>query len=102
MKLDIQTLAGKKSGSVDLDKAVFGQEPRKDILHRMVRYQLASVLVVKRAAVQRVMVTVLCHNSAAGQKLMARGLGHMHTICRRRFALWRFVTHFQRRLARKS
>ena len=42
MKLDVQTLAGKKSGSVDLDKAVFGQEPRKDILHRMVRYQLAK------------------------------------------------------------
>ena len=42
MKLDVQTLAGKKSGSVDLDTAVFGQEPRKDILHRMVRYQLAK------------------------------------------------------------
>ena len=42
MKLDVQTLDGKKSGSVDLDKAVFGQEPRKDILHRMVRYQLAK------------------------------------------------------------
>lgn len=42
MKLDVQTLAGKKSGSVDLDAAVFGQEPRKDILHRMVRYQLAK------------------------------------------------------------
>lgn len=42
MKLDVQTLAGKKSGSVDLDKDVFGQEPRKDILHRMVRYQLAK------------------------------------------------------------
>ena len=42
MKLDVQTLGGKKSGSVDLDKAVFGQEPRKDILHRMVRYQLAK------------------------------------------------------------
>lgn len=42
MKLDVQTLAGKKSGSVDLDDGVFGQEPRKDILHRMVRYQLAK------------------------------------------------------------
>jgi len=42
MKLDVQTLAGKKSGSVDLDAAIFGQEPRKDILHRMVRYQLAK------------------------------------------------------------
>lgn len=42
MKMDVQTLAGKSSGSVDLDAAVFGQEPRKDILHRMVRYQLAK------------------------------------------------------------
>ncbi len=42
MKLDVQTLAGKKSGSVDLDDTVFGNEPRKDILHRMVRYQLAK------------------------------------------------------------
>ncbi|WP_371397448.1 50S ribosomal protein L4 [Fretibacter rubidus] len=42
MKLDVQTLAGKKSGSVDLDDGVFGNEPRKDILHRMVQYQLAK------------------------------------------------------------
>ena len=42
MKLDVQTLAAKKSGSVTLDAAVFGCEPRKDILHRMVRYQLAK------------------------------------------------------------
>jgi len=42
MKLDVQTLAGKKSGSVDLDDAVFANKPRKDILHRMVRYQLAK------------------------------------------------------------
>ncbi|GLQ22131.1 50S ribosomal protein L4 [Algimonas ampicilliniresistens] len=42
MKIDVTTLDGKKGGSVDLDDAVFGQEPRKDILHRMVRYQLAK------------------------------------------------------------
>lgn len=42
MKLDVQTLAAKTSGSVDLDDGVFGLEPRKDILHRMVRYQLAK------------------------------------------------------------
>lgn len=42
MKLDVQTLAGKAAGSVDLDDGVFGNEPRKDILHRMVRYQLAK------------------------------------------------------------
>jgi len=42
MKIDVTTLAAKKSGSVTLDAGVFGLEPRKDILHRMVRYQLAK------------------------------------------------------------
>ena len=42
MKIDVKTLDGKKGGSVELSEAVFGQEPRKDILHRMVRYQLAK------------------------------------------------------------
>lgn len=42
MKIDVTTLDGKKGGSVDLDETIFGQEPRKDILHRMVRYQLAK------------------------------------------------------------
>jgi large subunit ribosomal protein L4 len=42
MKIDVQTLDGKKSGSLDLSKDIFGQNPRKDILHRMVRYQLAK------------------------------------------------------------
>ncbi|MBL4870121.1 MAG: 50S ribosomal protein L4 [Robiginitomaculum sp.] len=42
MKLDVQTLAAKKSGSVTLDDSIFGLEPRKDLLHRMVRYQLAK------------------------------------------------------------
>lgn len=42
MKIDVTTFEGKKGGSVDLDETVFGQEPRKDILHRMVRYQLAK------------------------------------------------------------
>mgnify|MGYP002138963324 CR=1 FL=1 len=43
MKLDVQTLDGKKGGSVDLDDAIFGiKEVRKDILHRMVKYQLAK------------------------------------------------------------
>ena len=42
MKMDVQTLDAKKSGSVTLDDGVFGLEPRQDILHRMVRYQLAK------------------------------------------------------------
>ncbi len=42
MKADVTTLDAKKSGSVDLDDSIFGLEPRRDILHRMVRYQLAK------------------------------------------------------------
>lgn len=43
MKLDIQTLDAKKSGSVELDDAVFGiKDVRADILQRMVKYQLAK------------------------------------------------------------
>lgn len=40
MKIDVRTLDAKKAGSVDLDDAIFGLEPRADILQRMVRYQL--------------------------------------------------------------
>jgi large subunit ribosomal protein L4 len=40
MKADITTLEAKSAGSVDLADEVFGLEPRADILHRMVRYQL--------------------------------------------------------------
>ncbi|VAV90621.1 LSU ribosomal protein L4p (L1e) [hydrothermal vent metagenome] len=42
MKLDVTTLAAKKAGSVELSEDIFGLEPRVDILHRMVRYQLAK------------------------------------------------------------
>ena len=42
MKLDVIKLDGKKAGSIDLDEALFGLEPRADILHRVVRYQLAK------------------------------------------------------------
>ena len=42
MKHDVIKLDGGKAGSVDLDEALFGLEPRKDILHRVVRYQLAK------------------------------------------------------------
>ncbi|MGH1418851.1 MAG: 50S ribosomal protein L4 [Hyphomicrobiaceae bacterium] len=39
MKADVTTLDAKTAGSVDLAEAVFGLEPRVDLLHRMVRYQ---------------------------------------------------------------
>ena len=39
MKLDMIKLDGKKAGTLDLDEAWFGLEPRADILHRVVRWQ---------------------------------------------------------------
>ena len=39
MKADAIKLDGKAAGSVDLDDAIFGLEPRADILHRVVRWQ---------------------------------------------------------------
>jgi large subunit ribosomal protein L4 len=42
MELKILTLEGTEAGSVDLPAAIFGLEPRTDILHRCVRWQLAK------------------------------------------------------------
>ena len=42
MKLDVIKLDAGKAGSVDLDDAIFGLEPRADILHRVVRWQRAK------------------------------------------------------------
>ena len=42
MKIDITTLTGGQAGSVELDDAIFGLEPRADILQRCVRWQLAK------------------------------------------------------------
>jgi large subunit ribosomal protein L4 len=39
MKLDVIKLDGEKAGTLDLDEALFGLEPRADILHRVVRWQ---------------------------------------------------------------
>ncbi|NWG45343.1 MAG: 50S ribosomal protein L4 [Alphaproteobacteria bacterium] len=42
MKLDVVTLGGDTAGSVELTEAVFGLEPRRDLLHRYVTWQLAK------------------------------------------------------------
>ncbi len=43
MKIDIHTADAKKNGQIELNDAVFGiKEVRKDILQRMVKYQLAK------------------------------------------------------------
>ncbi|MEM8792545.1 MAG: 50S ribosomal protein L4 [Pseudomonadota bacterium] len=42
MKTDVISLDTKKAGSIDLSDEIFGLEPRADILHRVVRWQLAK------------------------------------------------------------
>lgn len=42
MKADVIKLDAAKAGTIDLSDAIFGLDPRADILHRVVRYQLAK------------------------------------------------------------
>jgi large subunit ribosomal protein L4 len=42
MQLKITTLDGKEAGSVQLSDAIFGLDPRPDLLHRCVNWQLAK------------------------------------------------------------
>ena len=43
MKVDVITLDGQTSGSIELDEAIYALEPRSDILHRVVTWQLTRV-----------------------------------------------------------
>ncbi len=49
MKMDVTTLEAKKAGSIELPDDIFGLEPRKDLLHRMVIWQLSK----RRAGTRR-------------------------------------------------
>ena len=42
MELKITTLEGKAAGSVTLPDEIFGLEPRKDLIHRCINWQLAK------------------------------------------------------------
>src|ERR671915_1031775 len=54
MKVKVQTLDGKGKGSdIELNDAVFGVEPRADILHRVVTWQLEKRRAPARAARER-------------------------------------------------
>ncbi len=49
MKIAVMNLAADAAGEIELDDAVYGLEPRADILQRMVKWQLAK----RRAGTQR-------------------------------------------------
>ncbi len=42
MKFDVTSMDGSAAGSLELSDAIFGLEPRADLIARMVRYQLAK------------------------------------------------------------
>lgn len=42
MKIDVTSIDGQSSGSIELADEIFGLEPRQDLIARMVRYQLAK------------------------------------------------------------
>ncbi len=42
MKIDVTSLDGAAAGSLELNDAIFGLEPRQDLIARMIRYQLAK------------------------------------------------------------
>jgi large subunit ribosomal protein L4 len=63
MKLDITTLDGGKAGSLDLSDEIFGLEPRSDLIHRYIRWQLAK----RRAGTHKVKNRAEIHRT--GKKL---------------------------------
>jgi large subunit ribosomal protein L4 len=42
VKIDVLSLDGQSAGSIELNDEIFGLEPRMDLIHRMVRWQLAK------------------------------------------------------------
>ena len=52
MKLNVTTLEGKDAGSIELSDAIFGLDPRADLIQRCVNWQLAK----RRAGTHKVQV----------------------------------------------
>src|SRR6185369_1940525 len=53
MKVKVQTLDAKAGGDLELNDEIFGVEPRADILHRVVTWQLENRRGIARAARER-------------------------------------------------
>ncbi|MCG2840807.1 50S ribosomal protein L4 [Sandaracinobacter sp. RS1-74] len=53
MKVQVKTLAGAQAGELELNPEVFGLEPRADILHRVVTWQLEKRRGTARGARER-------------------------------------------------
>src|SRR5436190_20823661 len=53
MKVKVQTLDAKTGGDIDLNDEIYGVEPRADILHRVVTWQLINRRGTARAPRER-------------------------------------------------
>jgi len=58
MKAAVKTLDAESAGEMELSDTIFGLEPRKDLIHRMVRYQLLKRMAGTHHAQDRSEVTV--------------------------------------------
>jgi len=58
MKAAVKTLDAESAGEVELSDSIFGLEPRKDLIHRMVRYQLLKRMAGTHHVQDRSEVTV--------------------------------------------
>jgi len=121
MKLDVIKLDGGKAGSIDLNDALFGLEPRADILHRVVRWQRAKAqagthstlgrsdvsystkrICRQKAPVAHAMVTKARRSSVTVVSTRVRPRAAMRMICPRSSAPWVCVTRCRPRPKRVS
>ena len=58
MKAAVKTLDAQSAGEIELNDAIFGLEPRSDLIHRMVRYQTLKRMAGTHHAQDRSEVTV--------------------------------------------
>lgn len=106
MKLNVTTLEGKDSGSIELSDAIFGLDPRVDIIQRCVNWQLAKRrwhaqdqgsrrdLAHRQKMYKQKGTGGARHGSACvpqfrgGGRAFRSGRALMRSICPRRFARW--------------
>ena len=116
MKLDVIKLDGGKAGTIDLDEALFGLDPRADVLHRVVRWQRARMQAGTHSTLTRAEVSystkkIYKQKGTGGARHgskkapifrhggVVKGPNRVRTlmICRRNSALWVCVTLCPRR-----
>ena len=108
MDLKVTTLEGKEAGSVTLSDAIFGLEPRADLIQRCVIWQLAKRRAGTHAVKNRADIGAparrctrrrapaapatarrACRSSAAAAARSVRSCAATRSACRRRCARWR-------------